>query len=66
MACFVYSRATLVFAFYISSQGIKWMLDPRFNLIISIPIILLIFTDLLKLDKSEYSLNIVIKFLSFA
>ena len=42
------------------------MLDPRFNLIISIPIILLIFTDLLKLDKSEYSLNIVIKFLSFA
>lgn len=66
MACFVYLRAMLVFAFYISSQGIKWMPDQRFNLIISVPIILLIFRDLWKLDKCEYSLNIVITFLSFA
>lgn len=42
------------------------MPDQRFNLIISVPIILLIFRDLWKLDKCEYSLNIVITFLSFA
>ena len=45
---------TLVFAFYISSQGAKWMLDQM--LIINIPIISLIFTELLKLHKCEYSL----------
>lgn len=42
------------------------MLDQRFNLIINIPIILFIFADLLKPLKCEYSLNIVIQFLSFA
>lgn len=42
------------------------MMDQRFNLIINIPGLLLIFTDLLKLCKCEASLDLFVKFLSFA
>lgn len=42
------------------------MLDHQFNLIISIPIILLISIDLSKMHECEYSVNIVIEFLSFS
>ena len=55
MACFVYVCAMLVFVFILPSR--EWSGCLARDLIIYIPISLLIFVELLKLNKYKYSLK---------